>query len=379
MPSCWARSISRCPPRPWCARGVWRPYRDLVGFCQPSIREGDYLDRIQDHFEDAIARVTESAAFWSWTRAPGHRPPVAEDPLGPTRAEALLNRQPHLAVLGRQVPAAAGPPLPIDLPLLDEMLEPMSVDDWLTLLEQFGLQVLKLSADPRERALYDELRAALVPFGVAITERGVRHTRSPGDYVLALSESKDRVVADILRAEAQALGDRLRAVVLTDFERISARARRLDGVLDPDAGSAVRLFQHLVADVSANALRPVMVTGKTVLVESSCQPAVEGALVRWSQSDGHVFSWSWRRTASPWMLQLEGSGRDWSPRTYVALFTELFAQGRHPLPGGHPRPPGRGVGRPRPQHAHRPHLGHHPHRRAADPRPEPAPRPCLAA
>ncbi len=40
-------------------------------------------------------------------------------------------------------------------------------------------------------------------------------------------------MVDILRAERDSIGDRLRAVVLTDHERAAARAtRQLRGVLD---------------------------------------------------------------------------------------------------------------------------------------------------
>ena len=130
-----------------------------------------------------------------------------------------------------------------------------------------------------------------------------------------------------LRAELGALGERLRAVVITDYERLSARARSLHGILDPDAGSAVRVFQHLVADPETNTLDPILVTGNVVLVDTDRQAMVDHWLRTWSADQRLDLAWEWRDTGSPWMVELAGRGRDWSSRTYVALVTQLFDMG----------------------------------------------------
>ena len=97
--------------------------------------------------------------------------------------------------------------------------------------------MLKLSPDRADHALLARLRTILLPFGYTLTERGMRQGRSAGELVLAFSEAKDDAVTQILTAEGQALGDGLRAVVVTDFERMSSGVRPLDGVLDRDAGA----------------------------------------------------------------------------------------------------------------------------------------------
>lgn len=320
--------------------GNLAPYRDLVYFCQPSSRERDYLIDIQEHFQAAVERVTETPAFWDWVRRA-----VTPDPPSPPASpvdrephslpeltvvdsfEELYNREPQLVTAGVKYLLARDQLLPPEVLLIDDMGEPMTMDDWLILLERFGLHVLKISSDPAQQAQYRELRQVLLSFGITITERGIRHGRSPGDLVLALSESKDEAVATILSAELGALGERLRAAVITDFERLSARARRLKGILDPDAGSAVRLYQHLVANPETNTLDPILVTGKTVLVDADKQAAVDQAIRTWSGQNHVDLEWEWQSTGSPWMLRLAGRGRSWSPRTYVALITWIFEQG----------------------------------------------------
>jgi superfamily II DNA or RNA helicase len=338
--------------------GHLAPYRDLVYFCEPSRREMEYLRHIQEHFQAAIARVTEAEAFAEWleqliiVRRPA-ADPKAESPVpveatedsplqepegnstsastassqAPEPFEALLNREPLLCIAAVKALRARQVPLPDDVIVVEEMAEPLTVDDWLVLLESFSLRVLKVSPDPALQALYKELRASLLAFGITISEAGIRHGRSPGDLVLALSEAKDAAVVEILRTEAEAMGERLRAVVITDFERLSARTRRLKDVLDPDAGSAVRIYRRIIADPETNALDPILVTGKVVLVDADSREKVAEGLRRWSEGRDVTFSWDWQPTDDPRIVQLVGSGPDWSTRTYVAVVTALFEAG----------------------------------------------------
>lgn len=299
--------------------GNLAPYRDLVYFCEPSPREIRYLQQIQTHFEKAVARVTATPTFQTW---------IERTILGRAEPfEEFLNREPLLGVAGVKYLLARQQPLPDNLPVIEEMLQPLAVDDWLTLLETFGLQALKVSSSRQDQALYRELREALLGFGITISEGGIRHQRSPGDLVLALSEAKDWATVEILAAERAHLGERLRAVVITDFERLSARTRRLHGVLDPDAGSAVRVFRHLIAAEVTNALDPVLVTGSVVLVDADNRERLEAGIRAWLAEKRVRFSWAWQPTEDERVLQLTGSGRDWGSRTYVALLTDLFEQG----------------------------------------------------
>ena len=68
------------------------------------------------------------------------------------------------------------------------------------------------------------MRRVLLPFGLTLSESGLRQGRSPGDLVLSLSESKDEAVLRILRVEIDAMGERLRTVIVTDYETLSARS-----------------------------------------------------------------------------------------------------------------------------------------------------------
>ena len=63
-------------------------------------------------------------------------------------------------------------------------------DDWIVLLERYGLDRLKLSDDPADHRILADLRRAIAPFGLTLTERGLRQGRSVIDLVLSFSEAK---------------------------------------------------------------------------------------------------------------------------------------------------------------------------------------------
>ena len=299
--------------------GNLAPYRDLVFFCKPTRRELAYLKGIQDHFTAAVTRVATTAFFHDWLRAQ----------FGEGRAayQTFLNEQPFLCVAAVKYLRAEGMVLPAGVTLIPEMRDPLTVDDWLTLLEQFALRDLKISSDKAKQELYRELRTMLLGFGISITEAGIRHQRSPGDLVLALSEAKDGAAVRILQEEYAALGQRLRAVIITDYERMSARTRRLKDVLHPEAGSAVRAFRALIADPKTNGLDPVLVTGKIVLVDADKQALLDQGIHQWQAERRLDFSWEWRPTDDLRIVELTGTGKDWRSRTYVALVTHLFELG----------------------------------------------------
>ncbi|MCB0010048.1 MAG: hypothetical protein KDE04_26460, partial [Anaerolineales bacterium] len=210
-----------------------------------------------------MTQVAATPLFRDWL--------LAQFGTGRADFQTFLNEQPFLCIASVKYLRAQGVGLPAGVTLIPEMREPQVVDDWLTLLEQFALRDLKVSPDKEKQKLYRELRNMLLGFGITITEAGIRHQRSPGDLVLALSEAKDGAAVRILQEEQAALGQRLRAVVITDYERMSAQTRRLKDILHPEAGSAVRVFRALITDPKTNGLDPILVTGKIVLVDADKQ------------------------------------------------------------------------------------------------------------
>ncbi len=199
-------------------------------------------------------------------------------------------------------------------------------EDWLLLLERFGLDRLKLSDDPADHASLAALRRAIAPFGLTLTERGLRQGRSVVDLVLSFSEAKCRAAADILELEDAALGDRLRALIITDFERLASGAERADGALERDAGSAFRAFRTIALDQRTASLNPVLVTGTTVRTTEAFAPELCELLTAAAHADGLDIELRIRQVDG--IAEVDAEHASWRPGIYVALVSAIFEAGR---------------------------------------------------
>ncbi|MGH3666465.1 MAG: DEAD/DEAH box helicase family protein, partial [Egibacteraceae bacterium] len=308
--------------------GELAPYDDLVAFVTPTRRERAWLAGVHEAFEAAVGELTTTEAFVGWVVEQAVAPALAtQTGHDPDAWAAWLRQRPLGAIAALRCLERLGTPVPEGVPVPVEAHEPMGLADWCALFERWALDRLALSADRADHERLARLRDGLAPFGISITERGLRQDRSAGDLLLAMSEAKASTAADLVAAEHAALSDRLRAVVVTDFDRMASAPARLRGVLEPDAGSARRLFRTLAEHPKAKRTDPVLVTGRVVGVGN-----VTGQdLVDWLNVElaAHGVD-AWCRleaTAHTSVYEIAGQGA-WSPRTYVPLLTAAFAEGR---------------------------------------------------
>ncbi len=345
--------------------GDLAPFRDLAWWVTPTDTERAYLGDVQHHFEEAVEATTASPGFKAWIGTlltPGQDPDSIDRRSASTAEDRWVDWALDHDELARAAVAVAGVS-GLDLAtgpagLLAQMGgSPPRFDDWLILLERYGLDRLKLSADPIDHASLAALRRAIAPFGLTLTERGLRQGRSVIDLVLSFSEAKCRAAADILELEDVALADRLRALVVTDFERLGSGAERAGIALDRDAGSAFRAFRTIALDPRTAGLNPVLVTGTHGPYDDPIRPrAVPSADVRRSGR------WTWAGADRP----CGGRGRR-DPRGSVALAPRgVRRPGRPRLRGGRvsgncrdPRAPRRGLGCAVREHLDRPDQRDH--------------------
>ncbi len=300
--------------------GNLAPYRDLVYFTYPTPAEQDYLRDIDQHFERATQDVLTSPHFLAWLEARMQASWQAEADENPAFALAGLR---WLFALKR---------LSADFPHPPEAEEPPTLEDRLLLLEHYALRALLPSEEEEDHRRYRDLRERLRPFGLTLTPRGLRQTRTPGDLVLAFSESKVAAVIDILKHETQALGERLRAVVVTDFERRTGSLRRYRRgpagrplPLDAEAGSARFVFRALAQESALDPLHPVLVTGRALWIDRGFRPLFEAWAERFRAAQGLTFRLRFQAHDHFW--EVRGEGPDWGTRTYVAMMTAAFEQG----------------------------------------------------
>ena len=257
---------------------------------------------------------------------PGPPAPVGEDLVA--RLAAGIRMHPALALaaaaLLEQVGDYQQTPLTTALLPLLPPLAPLGLQDELDLLGDYALNVLL--PDPSRRAQWQDLRELLRGFGYRLTDSGLRRGRTPVDALVAASRAKDVAAVDILRREHAALGERLRAVVVTDTAQRSATHRALDvleGAPGDHAagarrtrGGALRVYETLLSDAVLRTLHPVLLTADHLWLAHGDQGLLE--LLRTmtgtslpAQDDG-------------WTLRVRGG----TGAALVRAVGDLVAQGR---------------------------------------------------
>lgn len=266
--------------------GNLAPYRALVRFVEPTTDELGFLRAAGDGLA-ALLRATfardDGLVFLVDHLQPALPDPPANDPLTPpppTRTEAE-QRDTRLQLAfaadysGSEAMAAmlstVCPDHPLVAALPDAAHRPPSAEESLRILSRYTLD--RVLPDPARRPQWDRIRRALADFGYTLTDRGVRRSRDPVDTMLASSIAKDHGTCDVLRLERDALGDRLRALVVTDFAR---HGNRHGGLIA--AAGALRTFDVIATDGGTRTLPSLLVTGSTVQVPTAHADAVVAAL-----------------------------------------------------------------------------------------------------
>lgn len=321
--------------------GHLAPYQELSYFVSPLPVELDFVASRHTLFQELITRVLDagfaslSLTEWVIRRARERESgPEATTGDGGARVSfgAFQRRHPTLARAMVRFLHQGGHPLPRDVHLNEQLRLQPDVDDWVALLEDYCLRCLRRSAVERDAAALREIRKALVGLGYVLTRTGVRAYVSPVDRVLALSAAKEIAAADILRHEHDALGTSLRALVICDYERVTAPQRDdLEAVLDRQAGSALRVLAHLVGDSFTAPLAPILLTGSGVY----CGERTAERLAKWiserALAGAAGLAWQIEERVAPSLgdervVRVEPPG-GWRTADYLPIVTACFQDG----------------------------------------------------
>ena len=242
--------------------------------------------------------------------------------------KSFVQLRPQFACALYRFLTKTGHGLPGNVRKNEELLQSPTIDDWMMILEDFASHKLKVSHNKKDHELYDRVRSSMRKLGYAITEQGLRKTASPIDRVLAFSKSKTHAVCRILDTEYASLQDRLRAVVVTDFERMSATSiKSLKGVLDADAGGAVATLRTLLAAPISAVLNPCLITGSLVLVDRRIKDQFIKVFEDCLQRDGHAVQLIADDDPEEPFVEISAKNASWQSRLYVAVATEIFELG----------------------------------------------------
>lgn len=315
--------------------GFLSPYQDLVYLVRPTAEELTFVasadQQLQRIVEDLCREPsvepdsTESLPRWL-TRVLAER----RLPTGPVKDwESFEKRDPAFAQAARLFLKMRGLPLPAGTPPAEPIVSatPGGKDMAILVpvLDRYIRHRLRASADPADHALAERAIQRLRYLGVQITETGTQVCASPVGRVLMHSRGKVAALLPILKAERRALGDRIRAVIVADFEKTSAVSPEVQHLLDEEAGGAVAAFRVLLTDPETDALDPVLVTGSSVLVDDDLAAKFAEAATAWLAGKNLDVRFTFAEERG--FRVLSGQGSDWGPRIYVAMITELFQRG----------------------------------------------------
>ncbi|GAA1549490.1 DEAD/DEAH box helicase family protein [Brevibacterium picturae] len=302
--------------------GDLAPFADLVWVTTPTSEENSWLSGQAVRFTELITGILDptqgSVPFLEWVdrRFLGTRGQtvswVAMSRSHPDLCSAALRL--HHADLLRLPPGAS--------PAEQHRRDP-DADDWALLIDDWMRHHLLASEKAEDRELAEAIRRALPAIGYRWTRTGIRAGRSPVDRVIAYSAAKPQATTEIICAEAANLGERLRMLVLCDFESLTATLPTdVREVISEDSGSALLVLETLVADARTTGLRPLLVSGKTVAGAPDVLSDLRTAI---AESDEPLASRLQISEPVSGISRLEGP---WSSRTWVPHVTELFSTGR---------------------------------------------------
>jgi superfamily II DNA or RNA helicase len=307
--------------------GDLAPYQELVYLTEPTPEEDAWVATDRARFADlALALVdqrvgTMSLAVWLHTRLVDR---ATSD--GTQLAWSTFERaEPELASSGLRFAYDGLIPLPEGARLREQHRVKPAAQDWVNVLTDFSLGHLLSSADPRDAQALSAIKRVMPGLGYRLTSRGVRVSTSPVDRVCALSDSKIAATAHILDAEDAVLGSRLRALVLCDFERMTATlsASLTETTINAQSGSAQLVTAMLAASDSQRGVpfHPLLVTGQTF----ACPVAVAADVIAFCAARG-VAVMAEPFEAHPGLRVIRGDGR-FTPRIWVTLATAYFEAG----------------------------------------------------
>lgn len=310
------------------------PYQDLCYFVRPDSKELQYIAGVDSEFEDLLIELRENDPskgperildLDSWLiqslserKSPGGKPMDWKE---------FHRKYPAFADDARRYLQSTMTPLPKDVPEIamggnDESWTRMSM--LRTVLSRYVRHGLRRSKDSADHRLSESVVSRLRLLGIQITETGSRPCASPVGRVMAYSSSKISALNRIFSTEINSLGNTIRAVIVTDFEKTSATSL-VDGILDDEAGGAIAVFRSMVSHPEGDSLDPILMTGSTVLVDDDLFERFMSRARQWISEnevdirlEDHVHEG---------YHEIHGKGKDWVPRYYSLMITEFFQEG----------------------------------------------------
>jgi len=307
--------------------GMLAPYQDLALFCVPLPEEYEFIKNSHLKFQElTLSFDSQNSDFYFWIsdRIINRKLVTGE----PQEWSNFFKTRTNFAIAGVKYLLKNHCKLPWDIPVTEAMYSEITMDDWCALIEDYALNLLKLSSKEEDKALYDQIREALRSLGYVLSENGIRAYSSPIDRILAYSKSKIESLKLLLKNEMKVMGDKIRVAIITDFEFSNALSlKKLENLLDEESGGAIRVMKELTSDDETDKLDPVMVTGSNLLCDDDLAQTFIKLSKEWAVQNSFEFDLSIDPAVIGKFSSIIGTGKDWCSRTAVLFTTYIFEQG----------------------------------------------------
>ena len=310
------------------------PYQDLVYFVRPTIDELEYIANVDKDFNNLMEEISGKPDSNSEDRCQGLDAWLfdvlsnLELPGGSAKNwNSFVKRDESLANLSRLYLVQKGLNLPSNTPPLERKIIDANLTQHailMPLLDRYIRNGLIRSESTQDHDLANDAKKKLRMLGMQITETGMQSCASPIGRVMAYASAKYSALINILSSEMDTLGDDIRAVIVTDFEKTSA-TKLIDNVLDKGAGGAIAAFRALLKDNYTDKLDPILMTGSTVLVDDDLSQIIMPRFKNWVESRNLDINFV--KSKNEGYYEISGRGSQWTPRYYTEMITDLFQEG----------------------------------------------------
>ncbi|MDP6010946.1 MAG: DEAD/DEAH box helicase family protein [Candidatus Poseidoniaceae archaeon] len=310
------------------------PYQDLCYFVRPAPHELEYIARVDEEFDELLEELRTPDAEAADGRVPSLDEWVftaldeRKSPGGKSEDwSRFQSKNKVFADDARRFLQTHGIELPAGIPRIailedDQSWTRMSM--LRTVLDRYVRHGLRRSQSSDDHALSESVVSRLRLLGIQITETGSRPCASPVGRVMAYASAKVDALNEIIAVESEVMGEDIRVVVVTDFEKTSATAL-VEGVLDDEAGGAIAVFRALVSHPAGDTLDPILMTGSTVLVDDELIGKFLSRAEEWVGSRNLEIEFE--DIVHDGYHEIRGKGKNWIPRYYSLMITEFFQEG----------------------------------------------------
>lgn len=309
------------------------PYQDLSYFVRPKPKELEYIANADNAFMEIVDEISTKKEGkdralplpkWLYKTLDGCEIPgrtgLSWSEFNKALPDFSSSAAAYLAHIGEPIPSVV-PNYIRSSPQKSEICPIFILRPVLERYVRFGL---RRSSSKLDHDLAEKVTNRFRLLGYQITESGSRPCASPVGRILAYAEAKTEAISEILRVEVDSLDERIRCVIVSDFEKTSSTAL-VEEIHSDEVGGAIGIFKSLVECELGDSLDPVLMTGSTLLVDDDLAENFLEKANSWVQEN--KVSISFRDEKFGRYHQIHGSGKDWAPRYYSTMVTEFFQEG----------------------------------------------------